>query len=258
MPPSDDPLVAVLDEAAAAVAEAVDTVTDAGLVGAGSGHPGQHHSDLVADAAAVEVLRGHGLGVLSEESGRTRGEAGPDGEVVVVLDPLDGSTNFLHGIPWFATALCAVDEGGLRAAVVRNLATGTTHRAARACGAERDGRPIRPSAATRLDDAIVGLSGWPHRYLGWRQYRALGAAALDLCAVADGTLDGYLDCSLDAHGPWDYLGAVLVLQEAGGTAVDAHGRELLVVDLDARRTVVAGATDALCTAAAAARRTLDV
>lgn len=258
MPPSDDPLVAVLDEAAAAVAEAVDTVTDAGLVGAGSGHPGQHHSDLVADAAAVEVLARHGLGVLSEESGRSRGKLGSDGEVVVVLDPLDGSTNFLHGIPWFATSLCAVDHEGMRAAVVRNLATGTTHRAARGCGAERDGRPIRPSDATRLDDAIVGLSGWPHRYLGWRQYRALGAAALDLCAVADGTLDGYLDCSLDAHGPWDYLGAVLVLQEAGGTAVDAHGRELLVVDLDARRTVVAGATDALCAAAAAARRTLDV
>ena len=53
---------------------------------------------------------------------------------------------------------------------------------------------------------MIGLSGYPPRSLGWGQYRALGAAALDLCAVADGVLDGYVDCSRDAHGSWDYLG----------------------------------------------------
>ena len=62
---------------------------------------------------------------------------------------------------------------------------------------------------------MVGLSGYPPRRLGWKQFRALGAIALDLCAVAGGRLDAYVDCSPSAHGPWDYLGGLLVCREAG-------------------------------------------
>lgn len=248
----DDPLLAVLDAAAAAVQQSLEGVGDRGLVGEGGAHAGQHHSDLVADAAALEVLHGAGLRVLSEESGITG-----EGEVTVVLDPLDGSTNFAHGIPWYAASLCAVDADGPVAAVVRNLASGVTHRAARGQGAERDGAPIQPSAATRLDDAIVGMSGYSGQYLGWRQFRVLGAAALDLCAVADGTLDAYIDCSYDALGAWDYLGAVLVCHEAGACAADLEGRELATLQHDVRRTMVAGATDQLCAAAVAARRSIQ-
>ena len=65
------------------------------------------------------------------------------------------------------------------------------------------------------------LSGLPPGWLGWRQFRALGAVALDLCAVAEGRLDGYLDCSPSAHGPWDYLGGMLVCREAGALVEDA-------------------------------------
>ncbi|MCB0989219.1 MAG: hypothetical protein KDB09_15800, partial [Acidimicrobiales bacterium] len=102
-----------------------------------------------------------------------------------------------------------------------------------------------------LSQAIVGLNGVPVGHGGWAQYRALGAAALDLCAVADGTLDGYLDCTTDELGVWDYLGAALVCSEAGASITDVAGRDLVVLDHVARRTPVAGATGELMTALAA-------
>jgi fructose-1,6-bisphosphatase/inositol monophosphatase family enzyme len=92
---------------------------------------------------------------------------------------------------------------------------------------------------------MVALSGFPPQYLGWSQYRALGAAALDLCAVAEGVVDGYIDCSVDAHGPWDYLGGALVCTEAGAVVADALGRDLCVLEPDARRSPVAAATPEL-------------
>ena len=104
---------------------------------------------------------------------------------------------------------------------------GTRYEAVRGGGALRDGEPIAPSGATAVVHSVIGLSGYPPRSLGWGQYRALGAAALDLCAVADGVLDGYVDCSRDAHGSWDYLGALLVCREAGALIVDAQGRDLV-------------------------------
>ncbi len=238
----------MLLEAAAAIAASLDVLEDWGLAGT---RDGQYFSDLAADGAALDVLARHGMGVLSEESGLTD----PGASVVVVVDPVDGSTNASRRIPWFATSLCAVDAAGPVAAVVRNLATGDLYLATRGGGATRNGVPIQPSRVTDLQDALVGLSGYPPRYLGWRQYRALGAAALDLCAVADGTLDGYLDCSGDAHGVWDYLAGLLVCQEAGAVVVDALGRDLCVLDPAARRTPVAAATPALAGALVAARAT---
>lgn len=242
----DDLLAEVLDETAEAVRAALGDLDDWGPAGT---RDGQYRSDLAADAAALEVLGRARLGVLSEESGRHR----PDAAVTVVVDPLDGSTNASRGIPWFATSLCAVDADGPRAALVVNLADGTRYAARRGGGATRDGRPIRPSGVVRLGDALVGLSGFPPRWLGWRQYRALGAAALDLCAVAEGLTDGYVDASWNAHGPWDYLGGMLVCVEAGAPVVDAEGRDLVVLDHDARRTPVAAATPALLDELVAAR-----
>ena len=72
--------------------------------------------------------------------------------------------------------------------------------------------------------------------------------------MADGRLDGYLDCSVDAHGVWDYLGALLVCSESGVEVVDAHGRDLCVLDPSARRTPVAGAGPAVTEALLMARR----
>jgi len=243
---NDDQLSEILLETAAAIGSALGGLDDWGLAGTRSG---QYRSDLAADAAGLAVLERAGVGVLSEESGLHR----PDAGVVVVMDPLDGSTNASRGIPWFATSLCAVDRYGARAALVVNLVTGERFDATRGGGARRDGAPIRPSASTDLRQSVVALSGYPPRYLGWKQYRALGACALDLCAVASGVVDGYVDCSWDAHGTWDYAGGLLVCAEAGAPVVDAHGRELVVLDHAARRTPVAGATPELLAELLAAR-----
>ena len=240
--------LSMLDEVAAAIGSTLGSLDDWGLAGT---RAGQYHSDLAADEVAVELLLAAGFGVLSEESGRHR----DDREVTVVLDPLDGSTNASRGIPWYATSLCAVDDDGPLAALVVNLVSGARFDAVRGGGARGDGKPISPSRGTELRQSLVALSGMPPGWLGWKQYRTLGAAALDLCAVAAGTVDAYIDCSAAAHGPWDYLGGVLVCTEAGAVVADAGGAELVVLEHDARRTPIAAATPALLDEALAARRT---
>lgn len=235
---SDEDLLEVLSSAAGLVRSALDGVGDWRPT---TGRPGQYVIDVVADEVAVEVLLGAGLGVLSEESGAHR----LDREVVVVLDPVDGSTNASRGVPWYATSLSAVDRDGPRAALVVNQASGERFEAVRGGGARCGGRPVAPSGCEELGQALLGFSGRPSRPWGWGQFRALGAAALDLCCVACGRLDGYVDSSPGGHSPWDYLGALLVCGEAGVEVVDAEGRQLVVLDHAARRTPVAAATPAL-------------
>ena len=137
---------------------------DWGLAGTKAG---QHHSDLAADAAALEVLGERGSGVLSEESGLQDAER----PLLVVVDPLDGSTNAAQGIPWFATSLCAVDADGPLAALVVNLVNGDRFEARRGEGAWRNGAAIGPSAAPTvraghrrpvgLPAAVAGLAAVP-------------------------------------------------------------------------------------------------
>ena len=244
----DEVLLEVLHDTATAVRAALDELVDWGVAGT---RPGQYHSDLAADEAALAVLDRAGLGALSEESGLHHG----DRAVVVVLDPVDGSTNASRGLPWFATSLCAVDADGARAALVVDQAGGSRFEAVRGGGARVDGTPLVPTATTAIGDAVVGLSGYPPRWLGWKQYRALGAQALDLCAVAGGRLDAYVDCSVGAHGSWDYLGGMLVCQEAGALVVDAFDRPLVTIEHAARRTPIAAATPDLLADVLAARRT---
>lgn len=243
----DSELLEVLHAAADAIAGALALETDWGPSGQ---REGQYQSDLTADEAAWAVLSEAGLAVMSEESGH-RGAT--DAEVVVALDPLDGSTNAAQGIPWYATSLCAVDADGARVAVVLDLAHGTRFEAVRGGGARRNGETISTTGQTELRRSIVGVSGLPTTHYGWAQFRALGAMALDLCAVASGTLDGVADLSVDAHGPWDYLGGLLVCTEAGGTVLDVDGRDLMVTGHLDRRTPVAGASAELAEELFAAR-----
>ena len=247
----DDVVLELLHDTTTAVLAAVDGLTDWGPSGA---RPDQYHSDVVADEAALAVLERGGVGVLSEESGARH----TDREVVVVIDPIDGSTNASRSLPWYSTSLCAVDRDGPRAAVVADHPAGVRYEAVRGGGARRDGEPIGPSGCRTVGEAIVGLSDLPGSNFGWDQFRAFGGIALDLCAVADGRLDAYVDCGVNAHGPWDYLGGMLVCQEAGGVVVDALDRDLVALGHDDRRTPVAGATpelvDQLLTARAASTR----
>lgn len=243
-------VVGVLEEAARQVKRALDELADWGLAGT---RPGQYRSDLAADEAAVAVLTGAGFSVMSEESGLTEVESS---HLLAVLDPVDGSTNASRGLPWFATSICVLDERGPLAALVVNQAIGRRYAAIRGEGARRDDLPITPSTSTELGASVIGLSGYPRKYLGWKQYRALGAVALDLCAVADGSLDGYLDCGDNAHGAWDYLGGMLVCQEAGARIGDGLGRDLVVRGHADRRAPVAAGTPELLEALLVARRGL--
>lgn len=213
--------------------------------------PGQYVVDVDVDEVAVGMLVDAGLAVLSEESGRSG-----DGDRLVVVDPLDGSTNASRGIPWFATSLCVVDDDGPALALVANQASGARLEARRGEGSWVAERRLAAATTTTLDGAVVGVSGLPggRPEWGWWQFRALGAAALDLGLVAAGSLDGWVDMSTDAHGAWDYLGGALLCREAGAAVEDAFGRDLLAVEHADRRTPVAAATPQLLDVLLARRR----
>jgi fructose-1,6-bisphosphatase/inositol monophosphatase family enzyme len=234
----EDSLLGVLDDAASAVRLALEDLDDWGPAGT---RPGQYRLDLAADAAALPVLLGAGLAVLSEESGST-GD-GPTG-LLAVIDPVDGSTNAHRGIPYYATSICVLDQEGPRAGIVVHLATGTRYAAARGSGAERDGARMRPSGCAQLGEAIVGISGFPGRHPGWAQFRALGAASLECCAVAEGVLDAYMTAGGSTLYGWDYLAGLLICREAGAAAGERNSAPLTVRDAGPRRPVVA-ATPAL-------------
>lgn len=225
-------LLEILSVAADAVAGALAKVDDWGLTDT---RPGQYHLDVFADGAALEVLHRAGLAVMSEESGRTGG----DQPIMVVLDPVDGSTNASRGIPWYATSMCALDAEGPLAALVVNQATGARYTATRGGGAWRDGQAICPTSTTRLGSSLVGLAGYPRRHLGWAQFRAFGASALELCAVADGQLDAFCVPPGGRIFGWDYLGGMMVCREAGAVVAELNDAELVVRDGTERRPLAA-------------------
>ncbi len=235
---SDDlDILEFFHDLADAAADALDAVGDWSLSGV---RTGQYNADVLVDDAITRLLEHAGVGILSEESG-ARGFQWPlrGDELIVIVDPIDGSTNASKGIPWFATALCAVDSQGARVGLIAEQSGSETRfSAVRGGGAVCDGVRIAPSGSADLDQSVVGVSGVPPAHAGWWQFRALGAAALDLCLVATGALDGYVD--FHDHGVWDYAASVLVCEEAGIIVVDAFGRDLLVGDPTERRTPVAG------------------
>ena len=239
---SNDDILRVLHEVADATYAVLSTNTDWGLSGQ---RATQYSIDLRTDAAALEVLHGAGCAVLSEESGRT-GDWHDDA-IIVVMDPLDGSTNASRRVPWYATALAAIDANGQRASPVANQFTNTDRwTATSGGGALHNGTPISPSPCARLSDAVVGVSGLPKKHPGWAQFRALGAAALDICLVAQGTLHGWVD--LSSHGVWDYLASVHICAEAGAVVGEALDRELIVTEHTERRSPIVAATPQLLAA----------
>jgi myo-inositol-1(or 4)-monophosphatase len=231
-------ILEVLHQVVGAVRTRLDDLDDWGPA---DGHAGQYRHDVVADEVAVDILTGGGFGVLSEESGLHH----PERPVLVVVDPVDGSTNASRRLPWWATSLCALDADGPLVAVVGDQATGSRYQAVRGAGASCDGLALQRSPCQRLDEALVAFSGFPARYLGWSQFRAMGAAALDLCAVAAGKLDAFAAGAHHRLSPWDYLGGMLICQEAGAAVGERSGEELVVRRPDIRRQPMAAATPEL-------------
>ena len=236
---SNEEILAVLNETAEAVSVVLRANKDWSLSGL---RDTQYSVDLRADSAALEVLHGAGVAVLSEESEIT-GTFGDD-DLCVVMDPLDGSTNASRGVQWFATALCAIDKNGMRAGLVVNQANGIDrYWATTGGGAFHNGVAMRPSACVDLSEAVVGVSGIPKQRPKWGQFRALGAAALDICLVADGVIDAWID--FNTHGVWDYLASALICQEAGAQIAEHQDRDLVVHQHAQRRTPIVAATPEL-------------
>jgi myo-inositol-1(or 4)-monophosphatase len=238
-----DELIAAFDDAARAVREVVSRI-DPSTRRDRTEKPGQYALDVIADAAALEVLRALPVRIVSEESGVHERD---DATVTVVLDPVDGSTNCSRGIEYWAISLCALDASGPLAALVVNQATGQRTSAIRGGGAQRDGVALQASRVTRVEDSVIALSGYPVRRLPWKQFRALGCASLMLCDIAAGGLDGLID-SVPNLAPWDYLGGYLAVHEAGGLVRDANGEELVTDDPTARRQLIAAGTETLADA----------
>jgi myo-inositol-1(or 4)-monophosphatase len=201
----------------------------------------QYHLDIAADAVALRVLHGAGFRVVSEESGITG-----DGEYTVVLDPIDGSTNCDHGVPFYATSLAVLSDDELVAALVVNQATGATYEAEKGGGAYLNGEKITPSNQVDVAKSIVSFSGLPSHHLGWAQYRSLGAASLEICLVADGSLDMFSVAARSGLHPWDYLGGLLMIEEAGASAGE-YDNEYLVTAERVRRRPFFAATPELLT-----------
>jgi fructose-1,6-bisphosphatase/inositol monophosphatase family enzyme len=232
-------ILQVLNNTADAVSKVLEANTDWSL--SGIRHT-QYSVDVRADNAALAILHEAGCAVLSEESQIT-GQWGDD-DILVVMDPLDGSTNASRGVPWFATALCALDKNGMRASLVVNQASGKDrYWATQGGGAFHNGNQMHPSNCSTLKEAVVGVSGLASFRPQWSQFRALGAAALDICLVAQGVLDGWVD--FHSHGVWDYLASILICQEAGVATSEYLDRELLVTQYDEKRTPIVAATPAL-------------
>ena len=233
----NDSLWAPLQECAREIATAVQGHRGRGYSGQ---RETQYHLDLAADEVALRILGGAGFRVVSEESG-----VSGSGEYTVVVDPIDGSTNCDKGIPFFATSLAVMRGNELVAGLVANQATGTVYEAERGAGATRDGWSINASAQRDFASAIVSFSGLPQQHLGWAQYRSLGAASLEICLVADGSLDVFGVAQYSALNPWDYLAGLLIATEAGAVAGDYHGEELVTYESVVRHPVFAANEDLL-------------
>ncbi|MEV1287051.1 inositol monophosphatase family protein [Micromonospora sp. NPDC049679] len=192
--------------------------------------------------AALRALRPEDT-VLGEEYGDTRGArpAGP-GAVRWILDPIDGTVNYLYGLPEYAVSLAAEVDGVVVAGVVRNAATGDEWRAVRGGGAYREGRRLTGSTQTDLAQALVatGFGYDPARRIHQaavlagliarvRDIRRFGAAALDLCRAAEGSVDAYYEKGLN---PWDHAAGGLIAAEAGlrvaGLAGAPAGPDLVI------------------------------
>jgi fructose-1,6-bisphosphatase/inositol monophosphatase family enzyme len=235
-----DDILDLFESTARAIADTVERITGADRR-ARTGRPGQYALDVLADRAALVVLHKAPVKVVSEESGES-GDAGA--AVTVVMDPVDGSTNCSRGISYWATSLCALDADGPLAAFVVNQASRDYMTAVRGGGAYRNGKRLEPSPKTRVEESVVALAGLPARILPWQQFRVLGSAALALCDVAAGGLDGYVDGG-SYHAPWDYLGGYLMCVEAGAPVIDLAGQELVTTAQSARRQLVAAGTQEL-------------
>jgi myo-inositol-1(or 4)-monophosphatase len=201
--------------------------------------------DEAAEEAIISVLRDAypDHGILAEESGRSDTKS----DYVWVIDPLDGTTNFLHGFPQYCVSIGLLHKGKPTQAVVFDTNRNELFTATKGVGAYLNDRRIRASRIDKVEDALVG-TGFPFREVGHlddylRMFKNVtkgtsgirrpGAAALDLAWVACGRIDAFWEIGLS---PWDMAAGALLVREAGGLIGDLDGNEGF---LDSGRVVAA-------------------
>lgn len=202
-------------------------------------------ADRRADQVLIAELRKArpSYSFLTEESGTI---AGSDGSHRWIVDPLDGTTNFLHGIPIFAISIGLERDGEIVAGVIYNPVLNELYVAERGSGAYFNDRRIRVAGRRDLSDAVVVTGAAPRTAdpAGYRRelgavmsavtgFRCSGSAAVDLAWVASGRFDGYWHHDLS---PWDMAAGIILIREAGGFVSDAAGSDQIF----AKGTVVAG------------------
>ncbi len=203
--------------------------------------------DQAAERAIIETLLGAypGHGILAEESGSAKGAK--DSEYIWIIDPLDGTTNFIHGLPIYCVSIALEYRGQIQQAVVYDPNRNDLFYASKGRGAFLNDKRLRVSKRTRLADALIG-TGFPFRrgdhfkrYMQMLELvmqscagvRRPGSAALDLCYLAAGYYDAFFETGLS---PWDVAAGALIVTEAGGLVGNFTGE----ADFLHQREVVAG------------------
>lgn len=233
-----DEIAVLCDDVAAAVSDAIKGLvgTSQGdkVVGMGADGTPSKFIDIVAEDAALGILASSGIdmNIVTEEKGHlTYGEKP---EFTVVLDPVDGTYNATHSIPFYSVSIAIGDRdlSDIRYAKVFNLANGTDFTAALGGGAFCNNREIQVSTVSNIEDFTVAAYGYrdggdDFRRLARRvrRIRSLGSAALELCYVASGRFDAFIDLR-NRLRIMDVAAGILIINEAGGTVTDKHGRSL--------------------------------
>lgn len=232
--PYDD----LLRIALAAAERGLDVIESSGSLNADQIEVKSSSTDLVTvvDKATEEAIVGHLRSIRPDDGfvGEEGGESGK-GALTWVIDPIDGTTNFVYGFPAYAISIAAEDEKGYLCGVVLDVARHDVYTATRSGGAFCNGRPIHVGSPPSLAEALVatGFSYDPTRRIrqahalrsiigNIRDIRRAGAASLDLVSVASGRVDGYYEIGL---WPWDYAAGTLIAREAGALVGSLNGDE---------------------------------
>ncbi|HEY1951496.1 MAG TPA: inositol monophosphatase family protein [Gemmatimonadaceae bacterium] len=236
---TDERDTALLDIALDAAREGATVIRDATAGRAKLVWESKGQSDFVSEVDKASERRISGVIARRIPEARVLGEELSPAEIstegiVVIADPLDGTTNFLHGYPEYSVSIAIAREGVLCAGAVVNVARGEEFTARRGGGAFLDGRPIRVSTLREPGRALIG-TGFPFKTLdmlpgyleqfalvtrGTAGIRRAGSAALDMCNVACGRFDAFWELVL---APWDIAAGILMVLEAGGVVSDLDG-----------------------------------
>ncbi|NNE35900.1 MAG: inositol monophosphatase [Rhodothermales bacterium] len=197
--------------------------------------------DVASQELIVSSLRRHfpDYGFLAEEEQDDEGP--PNASRRWVIDPIDGTTNFTHGVPPYSVSIGLIEDETVMAAVVLEVVSGETFTAIRGAGSYVNGVPMRVSDARSLDEALIS-TGFPYRSVGHvdqylavlrefmvrcRGVRRHGSAAIDLAYLAAGRFDGFFETGLMA---WDIAAGMLLIEEAGGRVTTFEGGSSVLFD----------------------------